>query len=93
VNRGAGRLPGLIGFDPNRAATYDGGATVRTDVQVGENGRLIAEEEGHRGAARRDVRAGNTTCSPSARTALAVSHTRSLVGSCRVSCAASKKTC
>ncbi len=45
VNRGAGRLPGLIGFDPNRAATYDGGATVRSDVQVGENGRLIAEEE------------------------------------------------
>src|SRR6266542_706801 len=25
VNRGAGRLPGLIGFDPNRAAGYDGG--------------------------------------------------------------------
>ena len=45
VNRGAGRLPGLIGFDPNRAAGYDGGATVRSDVQVGENGRLIAEEE------------------------------------------------
>jgi len=45
VNRGAGRLPGLIGFDPNRAATYDGGATVRSDVQVGANGRLIAEEE------------------------------------------------
>ena len=45
VNRGAGRLPGLIGFDPNRAAGYDGGATVRSDVAVGENGRLIAEEE------------------------------------------------
>jgi nucleotide-binding universal stress UspA family protein len=45
VNRGEGRLPGLIGFDPNRAATYDGGATVRSDVKVGENGRLIAEEE------------------------------------------------
>jgi len=45
VNRGAGRLPGLIGFDPNRAATYDGGGTVRSDVQVGENGRLVAEEE------------------------------------------------
>jgi len=45
VNRGAGRLPGLIGFDPNRAATYDGGASVRSDVKVGENGRLIAEDE------------------------------------------------
>jgi nucleotide-binding universal stress UspA family protein len=45
VNRGAGRLPGLIGFDPNRAAGYDGGERVRSDVQVGENGRLIAEEE------------------------------------------------
>jgi len=45
VNRGAGRLPGLIGFDPNRAAGYDGGERVRSDVQVGENGRLVAEEE------------------------------------------------
>jgi len=45
VNRGAGRLPGLIGFDPNRAAGYDGGAKVRSDVKVGENGRLVAEEE------------------------------------------------
>jgi len=45
VNRGAGRLPGLIGFDPNRAATYDGGGSVRSDVQVGENGRLVAEDE------------------------------------------------
>jgi len=45
VNRGAGRLPGLIGFDPNRAAGYDGGAKMRTDVRVGENGRLVAEEE------------------------------------------------
>jgi nucleotide-binding universal stress UspA family protein len=45
VNRGAGRLPGLIGFDPNRAAGYDGGAKVRSDVRVGENGRLVAEEE------------------------------------------------
>jgi len=45
VNRGAGRLPGLIGFDPNRAAGYDGGGTVRSDVKVGENGRLVAEEE------------------------------------------------
>ena len=45
VNRGAGRLPGLIGFDPNRAAGYDGGDKVRTDVKVAENGRLIAEDE------------------------------------------------
>jgi nucleotide-binding universal stress UspA family protein len=45
VNRGAGRLPGLIGFDPNRAAGYDGGEKVRGDVQVGENGRLVAEDE------------------------------------------------
>lgn len=45
VNRGAGRLPGLIGFDPNRAAGYDGGAKVRSDVRVGDNGRLIAEDE------------------------------------------------
>ena len=50
VNRGAGRLPGLIGFDPNRASSYDGGDKVRTDVKVGENGRLVAEEED--GAAR-----------------------------------------
>jgi len=45
VNRGAGRLPGLIGFDPNRAAGYDGGERVRSDVRVGENGRLVAEDE------------------------------------------------
>ena len=45
VNRGTGRLPGLIGFDPNRAAGYDGGAKVRSDVRVGDNGRLVAEEE------------------------------------------------
>src|SRR5881397_2856664 len=45
VNRGAGRLPGLIGFDPNRAAGYDGGDKGRGDVQVGANGRLIAEDE------------------------------------------------
>src|SRR5436189_3949714 len=45
VNRGAGRLPGLIGFDPNRAAGYDGGEKVRGDVRVGENGRLVAEDE------------------------------------------------
>ncbi len=45
VNRGAGRLPGLIGFDPNRAAGYDGGDKLRSDVKLGENGRLVAEDE------------------------------------------------
>jgi nucleotide-binding universal stress UspA family protein len=45
VNRGAGHLPGLIGFDPNRAASYDGGEKVRSDVKMGENGRLVAEDE------------------------------------------------
>jgi nucleotide-binding universal stress UspA family protein len=45
VNRGAGRLPGLIGFDPNRAAGYDGGDKVRSDVKLAENGRIVAEEE------------------------------------------------
>ncbi len=45
VNRGAGRLPGLIGFDPNRAASYDGGDKMRGDVQVGADGRIVAEEE------------------------------------------------
>src|SRR5581483_3125420 len=45
VNRGEGRLPGLIGFDPNRASGYDGGDKVRSDVQLGANGRLVAEDE------------------------------------------------
>ncbi|HWC72335.1 MAG TPA: universal stress protein [Gemmatimonadales bacterium] len=45
VNRGAGRLPGLIGFDPNRAAGYDGGDKIRSDVRLGENGRIVAEDE------------------------------------------------
>ena len=45
VNRGEGRLPGLIGFDPNRAAGYDGGETVRGDVRLGDDGRIVAEEE------------------------------------------------
>src|SRR5687768_1286432 len=45
ANRGQGRLPSLIGFDPNIADKYDGGATVRGDVKIGENGRLIAEDE------------------------------------------------
>ena len=45
VNRGEGCLPGLIGFDPNRAASYDGGDRVRTDVRLGDDGRIVAEEE------------------------------------------------
>jgi nucleotide-binding universal stress UspA family protein len=45
VNRGAGHLPGLIGFDPNRAAGYDGGDRIRSDVQLGANGRIVAEDE------------------------------------------------
>jgi nucleotide-binding universal stress UspA family protein len=44
-NRGAGRLPSLIGFDPNIADKYDGGANVRGDVRVSDDGRLIAEDE------------------------------------------------
>ena len=45
VNRGEGRLPGLIGFDPNRAAGYDGGERTRSDVRLGDDGRIVAEEE------------------------------------------------
>jgi nucleotide-binding universal stress UspA family protein len=45
ANGGAGRLPSLIGFDPNIADKYDGGARVRGDVRVGDDGRLIAEDE------------------------------------------------
>jgi nucleotide-binding universal stress UspA family protein len=45
ANRGAGRLPSLIGFDPNIAGKYDGGDKVRGDVRLGENGRIIAEDE------------------------------------------------
>jgi nucleotide-binding universal stress UspA family protein len=45
VNRGEGRLPGLIGFDPNRAASYDGSEKVRGDVQLGDDGRIVAEDE------------------------------------------------
>ncbi|MGQ0815949.1 MAG: universal stress protein [Gemmatimonadota bacterium] len=45
ANRGRGRLPSLIGFDPNIADKYDGGTRVRSDVKIGENGRLIAEAE------------------------------------------------
>ena len=45
VNRGAGRLPGLIGFDPNVTAHYDGSASTRGDVQLGDDGRIVAEDE------------------------------------------------
>lgn len=45
VNRGAGRLPGLIGFDPNRAAGYDGAEHARGDVRLDAAGRIVAEEE------------------------------------------------
>src|SRR5688572_8374416 len=45
ANKGAGRLPSLIGFDPNIADKYDGGSRTRGDVRIGENGRLIAEDE------------------------------------------------
>jgi nucleotide-binding universal stress UspA family protein len=45
ANRGAGQLPSLIGFDPNIASKYDGGENVRSDVQLGEDGRIVAEEE------------------------------------------------
>ena len=45
ANVGHGRLPSLIGFDPNIADKYDGGKTVRSDVAIGEDGRIIAEDE------------------------------------------------
>ncbi len=45
VNRGEGTLPSLIGFDPNIAASYDGGATVRSDVRLGADGRIVGEDE------------------------------------------------
>ncbi|MQA90458.1 MAG: hypothetical protein GEU90_09510 [Gemmatimonas sp.] len=45
ANTGGGRLPSLIGFDPNIAEKYDGGAKVRGDVRIGEDGKLMAEEE------------------------------------------------
>ena len=56
VNRGEGRLPGLIGFDPNRAAGYDGSEKRRGDVQVDEAGRHDRRGGGRGGAARRDLR-------------------------------------
>ncbi|MFP3948207.1 MAG: universal stress protein, partial [Longimicrobiales bacterium] len=47
VNGGAGQLPSLIGFDPNIADKYDGGDVVRSDVQLGDDGRIVAEDEDH----------------------------------------------
>ncbi|HEX9885052.1 MAG TPA: universal stress protein [Longimicrobiales bacterium] len=45
INGGEGRLPSLIGFDPNIADKYDGGANGRGDVRIGEDGRIVAEDE------------------------------------------------
>jgi nucleotide-binding universal stress UspA family protein len=45
VNRGAGQLPSLIGFDPNIASHYDGGDKVRSDVRLGQDGRIVGEDE------------------------------------------------
>jgi nucleotide-binding universal stress UspA family protein len=45
ANGGEGRLPSLIGFDPNIADKYDGGGRGRSDVAIGEDGRLVAEDE------------------------------------------------
>ena len=45
VNRGAGQLPSLIGFDPNIAANYDGGDKVRSDVRLGADGRIEGVDE------------------------------------------------
>ena len=45
ANVGTGRLPSLIGFDPNIAHKYDGGDTVRSDVRLGEDGRIVGEDE------------------------------------------------
>jgi len=45
VNGGTGQLPSLIGFDPNIASHYDGGEHVRSDVRLGADGRIVAEDE------------------------------------------------
>jgi len=45
VNRGTGQLPSLIGFDPNIASHYDGGDKVRSDVRLGQDGRIVGEDE------------------------------------------------
>ncbi len=45
TNRGAGQLPSLIGFDRSIADKYDGGDDVRGDVEVDDEGNIVAEEE------------------------------------------------
>ena len=45
ANGGEGRLPSLIGFDANIADKYDGGERVRSDVRLGEDGRIVGEDE------------------------------------------------
>jgi len=45
VNGGTGQLPSLIGFDPNIASHYDGGEKVRSDVRLGQDGRIVGEDE------------------------------------------------
>ncbi|HSR41116.1 MAG TPA: universal stress protein, partial [Longimicrobiales bacterium] len=45
LNGGEGQLPSLIGFDPNIADKYDGGEIVRSDVKLGDDGRIVAEDE------------------------------------------------
>ncbi|TDJ54709.1 MAG: hypothetical protein E2O47_05490 [Gemmatimonadetes bacterium] len=45
VNRGEGQLPSLIGFDADVAVNYDGGERVRSDVRLGEDGRIVGEDE------------------------------------------------
>ena len=45
VNQGQGQLPSLIGFDPNIAANYDGSHKTRSDVRLGEDGRIVGEDE------------------------------------------------
>jgi len=44
TNRGAGQLPSLIGFDRNIADKYDGGDDVRGDVEVDDEGNIVAED-------------------------------------------------
>ena len=45
ANRGAGQLPSLIGFERKIADKYDGGDEVRGDVQVDDEGNILAEDE------------------------------------------------
>jgi hypothetical protein len=56
ANRGAGRLPSLIGFDPNIADKYDGGETVRATSGSARTAASIAEDEDAGREARRHLR-------------------------------------